>query len=485
MSKFKGIKYEAEGCRLEIFGILFEADSPQDAVRRYRNGQTVFWNSWRGSFCGVLTDSIKDITILFNDHIGSKIFFYAHTANGYRYGRDLMILSRETGLHQPDESFIRAILDKGYTSDNSTIYKGIYRLLAGQYLTINGQEAVLSSYHRFSNTPYPYNEPEMLAETDRLFRQAVERVIRKNEELGLQHFFPLSGGLDSRMCQIVAHQIARQPITNFTYSQTGHYDHLLPREISRYLGNPWQFMPLDGGDYLTQVDAISASTQWLINYNGPSEIYAFASQQNWEDKGIVLTGVNGDNILSVITDAPNEIDLLYSLSFAGNGIGSPQVLQHYTESYSPFCDVDFLEYVLHIPTVKRRNYAFYDKWILTYYPEAAQWLHKHEPIGHRHRMATIAGRNMFVRDVPKRIVWAILKRLHIYNAYTIDKDSMNPYDRWVKSNPKLLQTLDAYFETQKHVLQGLSMEKELIAHYQNGRFQDKCAVLTILSALSQ
>ena len=191
MSKFKGIKYEAEGCRLEIFGILFEADSPQDAVRRYRNGQTVFWNSWRGSFCGVLTDSIKDITILFNDHIGSKIFFYAHTANGYRYGRDLMILSRETGLHQPDESFIRAILDKGYTSDNSTIYKGIYRLLAGQYLTINGQEAVLSSYHRFSNTPYPYNEPEMLAETDRLFRQAVERVIRKNEELGLQHFFPL------------------------------------------------------------------------------------------------------------------------------------------------------------------------------------------------------------------------------------------------------------------------------------------------------
>jgi len=92
---------------------------------------------------------------------------------------------------------------------------------------------------------------------------------------------------------------------------------------------------------------------------------------------------------------------------------------------------------------------------------------------------------MFVRDVPKRIVWALLKRLHIYNAYTIDKDSMNPYDRWVKSNPKLLQTLDAYFETHKHVLQGLRMEKEVIAHYQSGRFQDKCAVLTILSALSQ
>lgn len=483
MSKFPPVKYESEGCRLEIFGVLFEADSPQEAIRRYLNGETVFWNSWRGSFCGILYDDTNDITLLFNDHIGSKILFYTQTEKGILYSRNLKELSKKTGLQQPSEAFIKAIIAKGYTSDNSTIYQGIYRLLAGQYLVAQGNDVQMKTYHRFDNTPWPYNEPEMLAETNRLFRQAVERVIRRNEKEGLQHFFPLSGGLDSRMTQWIAHQIATQPITNFTYSQTDHYDHILPQEISRYLRNQWQFLPLDGGDYLSKIDEISEATQWLINYNGPSEIYTFASQQKWDDKGIVLTGVNGDNILSVITDGKNEIDLLYSLSFAGNGIGSPQVLQNYTESYSPFCDVDFLEYVLHIPNEKRRNYAFYDKWILAYYPEAAQWHHKHERIGHRHTMVTVAGRNMFLKDLPKRILWSLLKRLHIYDGYKIDADSMNPYDRWAKSNPELLPALDAYFNNHKEVLRGLTIEDELIQHYQHGNITEKCAVLTIISAL--
>lgn len=483
MSKFDDYTYNADGCRLTVHGILFEADSPEQAIVRYRAGETVFWNAWRGSFCGILEDTKNETTILFNDHIGSRMLFYAQTKNGLVYAQDLKELSRQTGMSQPDGSFVRAILDKGYTDDNHTIYSGIHRLLAGQYVVARGKEIQVKTYHRFDNTAWPYNEPEMLAKTNRLFRQAVERVVRRNEKEGLQHFFPLSGGLDSRICQIVAHQLAAQPITNFTYSQTGHYDHILPQEISRYLGNEWQFMPLDGGDYLSRVDDIAAATQWLINYNGPSEIYTFASQQKWDDKGIVLTGVNGDNILSVITDGKNEIDLLYSLSFAGNGIGSPQVLQNYTESYSPFCDVDFLEYVLHIPNEKRRNYAFYDKWILAYYPEAAQWHHKHERIGHRHTMVTVAGRNMFLKDLPKRILWSLLKRLHIYDGYKIDADSMNPYDRWAKSNPELLPALDAYFNNHKEVLRGLTIEDELIQHYQHGNITEKCAVLTIISAL--
>ena len=242
-------------------------------------------------------------------------------------------------------------------------------------------------------------------------------------------------------------------------------------------------MPLDGGSYLTQIDAISHATEWLINYNGPSEIYAFASRQDWKDKGIVLTGVNGDNILAVITDCSREMDLLYSLSFAGNGLGSPLVLQHYTESYSPFCDVDFLEYVLHIPTIKRRNYYFYDKWILTYYPQAAQWHHKHELVGHRQKMVTVAGRNMPLRDVPKRLLLTTLKRLHIYDGYRVDEDSMNPYDRWAKENPRILEQMETYYAEYKQLL----TDKEIVSVCENkmqmGTIMEKCKVLTILSAL--
>lgn len=483
MSKFKPVEYEADGCRLEVSGVLFEADSPQEAIHRYRQGETVFWDTWRGSFCGVLQDEKKDTIILFNDHIGSKMLFYAQTEKGFFFGRDLRKLSQKTGLHTPDETFIRAILEKGCTEDNRTFIRGIRRLTAGQYLCKNEQNVQVADYHRFDNTPWPYDEQKMIAETDRLFRQAVARVIRKNEEEGRAHFFPLSGGLDSRMCQWIAHQIANRPITNFTYSQTGHFDHLIPKEISKALGNEWVFMPLDGGQYLTDIDAVCAESQWLVNYMGPIEIATFARQQDWSQKGVVLTGVNGDNIFATETDNAHEMARIYTQGFNGNSLGSPLILQQYTESYSPFCDVDVLDYVLHVPSVKRRNYYFYDRWILSCYPEAAQWHHKHAQIGHRAAMVTVGGRNIPLRDVPKRIIMSLLKRLHIYDAYREEGESMHPYETWLKQNPQIADTIRHYYETHKHLLNGSLFRAQCEEKMRMGSMMEKGKVLTILSAL--
>ena len=484
LPKFLNDKYfeENDGCFLAVEGVLFESDKPDKAIEKYHKGDTTFWNSWRGSFAGVLYDSQTNTLQIFNDHIGSKMLFYAQTKDGFAFASDLLLLAKTIGADEVDLSFIKAILDSGYTSEARTFVKGIKRLTAGQYLRLCGSKLQIADYHRFDNTPWKYDEAKMLNETDKLFRQAVQRVVRKNEQECLQQFYPLSGGLDSRMTQWIARQIATQPIVNYTYSQSGHYDHLLPQKISKTLGNKWQFMPLDGGSYLTQIDDIAHATEWLINYNGPSEIYAFASQQDWKDKGVVLTGVNGDNILAVITDSRREIDLLYSLSFAGNGLGSPLVLQHYTESYSPFCDVDLLNYVLHIPNSKRRNYYFYDKWILTFYPDAAQWHHKHEFIGQRKKMVTIAGRNMWLQDVPKRLLLTTLKRLHIYDGYRIDEDSMNPYDRWVKENPQILAQMEAYYAAHKPLINNKDLVSVCDAKMKMGTIMEKCKVLTILSA---
>lgn len=156
MSKFDDYTYKADGCSLTVYGVLFVADRPEQAILRYRAGETVFWNSWRGSFCGILHDETNDTTLLFNDHIGSKILFYAQTKNGFFYARNIKELSKKTGFQQPNEAFIKAIIDKGYTTDNSTICQGIYRLLAGQYLIVQGNEFQLKTYHRFDNTPWPY-----------------------------------------------------------------------------------------------------------------------------------------------------------------------------------------------------------------------------------------------------------------------------------------------------------------------------------------
>ena len=485
LPKFLGDKYFAEydDCFIATEGVLFEADSAEEAISRYRKGETTFWERWRGSFAGVLYDKREEKLLLFNDHIGSKMLFYALAHGEFIFASDLKILAHAVGADTPNKPFVRRMLDKGYMNDNSTFVQNVFRLMAGEYICMTKNHFERLSYHRFDNTPYLYNEAEMIEKTNTLFRQAVARVIRKNESEGLQHFFPLSGGLDSRMCQLIAHEYATQPITNFTYSQTNHYDHLLPQEISRSLGNQWQFMALDGGSYLAKIDEIAAATEWLVNYNGPSEIYAFASQQDWTDKGVVLTGVNGDSILTSIAYGQKEIDLLYALSFGGNGLGSPLVLQHYSESYSPFCDVDVLEYILHIPATQRRYYGFYDKWILACYPQAVQWHHKHEQIGHRKTIVTILGRDIPLQELPRRLFRYAFKRIPAIAGEYAQGDSMNPYDDWAKNNPQLLKMLNAYYETYRPLLPEALFTAECNRIMQTAPIMEKCKVLTILSAL--
>ena len=483
LSKFEKDKLWLEDgkCFLAIEGVLFNRDGIAN------QWQQTDVSAWRGSFACVRIDRQTREVKVYNDQIGSHMIFWCQTEQGIYLSSDLFELAHVCGINDMNPAFMERILDMGYGTDSSTMVTGIRRLGAGQVLTVRNGKAEVTQYYRFDNRPLHWNEKEALARTNELFRQAVKRVIDKNEEYGLKHFYPLSGGLDSRMVQTVARQLTDAPITNFTYSQTNHYDHLLPEKIAAFLGNEWRFLPLNGGDYLTKVDEITRSTQGLVNYNGPSEIYYCSIRFDWQEAGIVVTGVNGDNIFSVETDSAHEIERLYSLSFAGNGLGSPLVLQQYTETYSPFCDVDVLDYVLRIPLKKRWNYRFYDQWILRYYPEAAQWDHKGEQIGHRRIVLPVMGRNIPLKDLFKRISFAILKRLHIYNGYRMEEGvSMNPYDTWAKTNPHLRKAIDNYYNAYRNLLaQYPDIQKKAETIMREGGVYDQCAVLTILSAIRQ
>lgn len=466
---------------LAVEGILFNRD---EILSRWPE---VDVTTWRGSFAAVVIDKQQQEIQVYNDQIGSHMLFWCQTDKGFLLSSDLFELAHVANITKMNTDFMHRILKEGYGSGNTTIIEGIHRIGAGQMLSVSNGKAETTQYYAFDNTPVHLDEQKALEDTNRLFRQAVKRIIDKNEEYGLKHFYPLSGGLDSRMVQTVARQLTAQPITNFTYSQTGHYDHLLPEKIAVFLGNGWTFLPLDGGNYLSQTDAITRATQALVNYNAPSEIYYCSTQFDWTDAGVVATGVNGDNIFSVETDSAHEIERLYSLSFAGNGLGSPLVLQQFTETYSPFCDVDVLDYVLHVPLRKRWNYHFYDRWILRYYPEAAQWDHKGELIGHRRIVVPLMGRNIPLRDLLKRIAFYVLKRLHIYNGYLMKEGvSMNPYDSWAKSNPALREAIEGYYAVYKDLLTAYpSIQKEAETIMREGRIYDQCAVLTILSAIRQ
>lgn len=441
---------------------------------------------WRGTFAMVYYDKCRNICRIYNDHVGSRMLFWTQRDGITYLSSDIFDLIHVTGFHSPNSDFVNEILQEGFSMKAHTMVKGIQRLLAGQVLEIDSNGARVDTYYRFDNKPLYFNEVEILKEIEKRFTQAVNRVLDKNREYGLRNVFPLSGGLDSRMAQVVARKLTKAPIQNYTYSQSGHYDHLLPEKIASYLGNSWQYIPLDGGNYLAEIDSVVQRSQMLINYNGPSEINYCINQVDWTDCGVVLTGVNGDSIFSTVTDSKHTMEDLYGQCFSGNGLGSPLFFQYVTDSQSPFMDVDVLEYILHVPHRLRWNNYLYDRWIIRYHPEATQWHHKYEKIGHRHWAISLRKRKVFIHEIPTLAWYWLLKRLGIRSGLrSLSGKSMNPYDGWVISNPDLRKALDRYYDTHLNLLDMIpDLRIKCEEMYRNGTVYQQCKVLTILSALS-
>ena len=469
-----------------VEGVLFDDNASHLITWHEQEGLSCL-QRLRGSFVGIIYDKQTDELIIYNDQVGSKLLYYTITETGVVFASDISALTAVLPQPKPDTAYINELLDYSYVSTDHSMVADIRRLCAGNYIRCRGNKVDICTYHRFKHrTPERQSRETIVANIDRLFRQAVQRVIDKNEAEGLKHYFPLSGGLDSRMAVWVATQMVHQPIDIFNYAQSGHYDHEVSKTIAKHLGHSHEFMPLDGGDYLAQIDEIAEASNYSIDYNGPAEIYTFLQRpHDWSHTGVVLTGVSGDIVLDTEVREKQDIARIYGLGFCCNMHVTPLMLQTVTESYSPYTDVDFLEYVLHIDHRLRYNYAIYDQWIKTCYPEAAQWHHEFQTIGKRRPMVFIGGRCMPLKDVPKRLIMYVLRQLRLYDAYQERAGlSMNPYDTWYRENTTLRTKLDAYFQTYLPLLDSLpEIKHRAKTQYTTGSMLQKSRVLTVLSAM--
>lgn len=510
--------YSEDGCFLAIEGVLFVADAPSQAIKKYKKGEIEFWKEWRGSFAGIFYDAREDILLIFNDHIGSKMLFYAQEGKDILFASDLSILTNALSKKHArllNESFAWHMLTFGYSPTAETPVSGVKRILAGQYIYICKNNLQVQTYHRFHNTKNKLSVTDNIRQTNALFEQAVQRVLDKNDQYSLRHVAALSAGLDSRMSVCVAREKTNAPIDVVTYSQTGYYDEIIPKDISNAWNCKMYFHPLDGGDYLCKVDDVNQITGSIICYAGAAQVLAGFDKILNKGTGVVLTGMIGDIVISCPwekTGAPysglgaistnflkyiqtstqdltrlfptQELYYLYVRGFNCADLGSPLILQMTGESYSPFYDVDLLQFCMSIPQEQRYNHRLYDQWILTYHPQAANWPHNGtRQIGQHPIMCHVIGRDIPLKDVPKRLFWYVCKKLHIHNYYEEHADgSMNPMDDWYQYNPTLRKELDDYFATHISFLTSKKLQHAASELYQKGTMMEKVLVLTLLSS---
>ncbi len=493
----------------------------ENILKLYQLEGEKFFSQLRGSFSGLLFDKKNKKWIIFTDHIGSNHIYYSTTNFGFVFSSEIKNIydffkkkNIKTNLNELSAYFL---LTYGFMLEDYTLSCEIKKLLPGHYLIIDENKLIIKQYFIFSNTPdIKMTENDIIDEIDIQFRRSVKLQFEKDLEYGYNHLVALSGGLDSRMTSWVAHELGYTQQINLTFSQSDYLDEKIPKSISRDLKHEWIFKSLDNGLFLKDIDKTNIISGGNILYSGLAHANSILRLINFNELGLLHSGQIGDVIIGTYSKNRNkdfpfsagdgafskkllhaipsfnfemdyknqEMFILYNRGFSGINYGL-LLTQEYTETMSPFYDVELLEFALHIPMKYRLNHNIYFKWIQKKYPMAAKykWEKIHTTINAPH--FKFKNRNYYIVNIPKQISRKIKHILGVEEDYTNTSRHMNPLSYWLRTNLELKNYLDSYYNSNICELNKYpELKRDCEYLYRYGNAVEKNQVLTLLSSLN-
>lgn len=483
-----------------IYGLITEM---------YKKNGERFCSEFRGTFYGVFIDKRIDLILVYTDQIGNKKIYYSENfpiiagSNLYDVADYFVKNNRMCTL---DKRAAYSLLTHGAMLDNLTLVNEIKMLKGGQYLKIVGNKLSIERYHKFCVQQIDEkNENEIIEKIDFLFKQAVRRQYEKNKEYGYLNIAPLSAGLDSGATNFVLKDFCDDKVINITYSQNNYQDETVPKKIADVLKNHWIFKSLNNGLSLYLFEETSKITFGQCNSYGAAQVLDFIKYFNSENVGIIHTGMFGEclaggeafdkeiSYLSIMLKNKMEIfersikfekfdnfEIFnyYNGSFLRSFMGSPKVFQEISDSFSPFYDVDFLQYTANIPAEIRKNHNIYDKWLLKKYPKACQYLHNGRKIGEKY--IKVLGREIPKSEVIPKIIKYILRKMKLQKDLIKTEKHMNPLDYWYENNENLKYYLDGLYSEYIELLKDNELKEDCKILYNTGNAIEKDLVLTLL-----
>ena len=485
-------------------------------IKLYEDIGELFFSKLRGSYCGAIYDKKKDKWIIFVDQIGSKFIFYTKVGSFFCLCEEMGQMYRmmkENNVRYTvsiDSAFL--LLTFGFMIDEKTLCEQVKKIQPGCYIVYENGGVTEKTWYILDNTyDFSITEHDAINIVDESFRKAVNSEFNKDVEYGYKHIAALSGGLDSRMTSLVAHELGFTKQLNFTFSQSDYLDETIPKIIAKDLRHEWLFKSLDNGLWLFDVDSVTEHTGGNVIYYGSAHSNSLYRLLNFNLHGIIHSGqisgaLNGssvkkydntfnhfdyrkamystkfyDYVKHMLTKQINqELGWYYYRCLNGTCYGT-QIIYNYTESYSPFLDIDFLEQVLHIPITYRINHNLYKKWIITKYPIAAEYVW--EKTGHKITMPTIhiGNREMTYDALLVRSFWGVIKKLGL-RSNNNNIRGMNPIDYYISHNEELRKYIDSFFQYIE-VLPNEELQLILQKVQNSGKPIEKLQAISILSAV--
>ncbi len=158
--------------------------------------------------------------------------------------------SAESALEGVQEIDANALSDlefqlTGYVTGDETLISGIHQVQAGEMLRWDAEtpeEPSRRQYYSFEHGDYfTTDTTDLVARLEivheRVFRRLVDGVA------GRPIVVPLSGGHDSRLIGVSLRDLGVRDVVCYSYGLAGNWEANISRELARYLGFRWEFVP--------------------------------------------------------------------------------------------------------------------------------------------------------------------------------------------------------------------------------------------------
>lgn len=501
-------KYNNENWQ-DVFNILYD------------NSNTGFMNDLRGSFCGVVYRKSDDKIFAFTNHSGEKTVYYyvkgGVTIVASHNNLTTDVLRKKGIAYEPNMQCCYELLITGCSLHGNTPFKDIRRLVGGKSVITDGKSCSEEWYHIFKNLPeYDWTIDECVDKYNELFRQAIKRICSKNEEYGYRHEFDLSGGIDSRMTTWVANDMGYKNALNVCFCQSGNIDNTTSRKIAKDIGNDYFFYPLDGGDFIKDIDESVDKYGGQVEFCISTGANRAFKEIDTSDIGLCVTGVGGEQPNAHRTEGnthtpPRYLDYRMSkflkldipISYSDDYENFEQmnlyehsmvhplmsflIRQDRCEVTTPFYDKDLLDFAFKVPLKYRKDHVFTYTWMAKYYPQATKyvWQSIRMPLDkYFNNKIYLPKEYDNFRRVAVKAINKACRMLKIRRQITLKTD-MNPFPSWYISNKDFSNFINNYYADNIHLIKDEKFLNDMTEMFNKGNAKDKLSVINILGVFKK
>lgn len=342
---YNGEIYNFNELRIELESLGYQFRSRTDSevlLYAYAEWGEKCLNRLNGMFAVAIWDKRRRELFLARDRYGIKPLYYTKIGSRFIFGSEVKAILAHPDYHQQIdfEGLLEYFTFQNFLTDK-ILFKDIKLLPAGTYirLSLDTQKQIQQQYwdYHFIEPDSHIDEREYLEELDRLFRQAVNRQLISDVELGAY----LSGGIDSGSITAIAAQQLPY-IKSFTCgfdlnSASGvevSYDEREAAEYMSYLFKTEHYeMVLKAGD----MERVMPRLAWHLEEPRVGQSYPnfYVAQLASKFVKVVLAGTGGDELFAgypwryyravVNDDFEHYVDKYYGF---WQRLLSPEEIQH-------------------------------------------------------------------------------------------------------------------------------------------------------------